>query len=249
MPRLVCDPFHFIRSCPRNLNLGCCKARMGTEASNSAACPGSLREHLSLICTICIKGSPRQFDALLIRLHQQSMLIFATIALGHQRLSSFNDCGDPRGAFFRVTLPRWKFLLELSLDCSKTIYFANVINGWSGIQRTELFPLLSAQCEGLRWSRLFDYTWFQHRGCFDNMTIYCLHQAFSNVNNLWRRHNIAENLNWNLSGFCWRTLYIEIKKDKMLFNLYHFFWITPFISNSVLHMHTTCYIIIHMNED
>ena len=28
----------------------------------------------------------------------------------------------------------------------------------TGIQRTELFPLLSAQREGLRWLRLFDYT-------------------------------------------------------------------------------------------
>jgi len=31
----------------------------------------------------------------------------ATIALSHPRLSPFNDCGNPHGAFFRVTLPRW----------------------------------------------------------------------------------------------------------------------------------------------
>jgi len=38
----------------------------------------------------------------------QSMLIFATIALGYpkSRLSFFN-CESPCGAFFRVTLPRW----------------------------------------------------------------------------------------------------------------------------------------------
>jgi len=41
---------------------------MGAEASNSA-CPGNLKEAVvSLICTICIKGPSRQFDAMLPRL-------------------------------------------------------------------------------------------------------------------------------------------------------------------------------------
>jgi len=40
---------------------------------------------VSLMCTICIEGLPRQFDALLVRLYQQSMLIFAMVALGHPK--------------------------------------------------------------------------------------------------------------------------------------------------------------------
>ena len=40
---------------------------------------------VSLMCTICIEGPPWQFDALLARLYQQSMLIFATIILDHPK--------------------------------------------------------------------------------------------------------------------------------------------------------------------
>jgi len=60
-------------------------------------------------------------------------------------------------AFFRVTLPRWHTGTFVGLlkpyilsQCHKRLI--------SGIQRTELFPLLNTQREGLRWSRLFDYT-------------------------------------------------------------------------------------------
>jgi len=58
---------------------------MGAEASNSAY-PGNLRERIFNVYEgICIKGPLRQFDALLACLHQQSMLIFATIALDHPK--------------------------------------------------------------------------------------------------------------------------------------------------------------------
>ncbi|KYM77646.1 hypothetical protein ALC53_11988 [Atta colombica] len=60
---------------------------MRAEASNSA-CPqrGHLSYLQSYLCTICIEGPPRQFDALF-DLHQKSMLIFATIVLGHPKLA------------------------------------------------------------------------------------------------------------------------------------------------------------------
>ena len=130
---------------------------MGAEASNSA-CPQRAFV-VSLMCTICIEGPPRQFDALF-GLHQKSMLIFATIALGHPKLAL--------ESFQRL---RKSSRCVLSSDSSSLIYWNlgllnifchNVIN-ISGIQRTQLFSLLSAQREGLRCSRLFDYTWF-YRG-------------------------------------------------------------------------------------
>jgi len=70
--------------------------------------------------TICIQDSPQQFDVLLARLHQQSMLIFVTIVLGHPKsaLEFFNNCRDPHGAFFRL------FLAGPLLDCSKAVYIA-----------------------------------------------------------------------------------------------------------------------------
>jgi len=72
---------------------------------------------------ICIEDLPWQFDTLLARLHQQSMLIFAMIALGHPKsaLEPFNEFSGPRGAFYRVTLPRWH---TGSLNYSKAVYFA-----------------------------------------------------------------------------------------------------------------------------
>jgi len=52
---------------------------------------------------------PRQFDALLARLHQQS-IIFATIALGYPK-SAFESFQWLRGSsVFWVTLPRWHIL-------------------------------------------------------------------------------------------------------------------------------------------
>jgi len=111
------------------------------------------------------RNSPRQFDALLARLHQQSILIFTTIVLviQNQRLSLFNDLRRVlanRGVFFRMTLPRWH---TRTFDYSNlwTIlkpYILLQCHKWliSSIQRTELFSLLSVQREGLRST--FDYT-------------------------------------------------------------------------------------------
>ena len=109
-------------------------------------------QRASLMCTICIEGPPRQFDALLARLHQQSMLIFATIALGH-----------PKSAFEPFQRLQGSSRCVLSSDSSSLAYWNlrwTVLKPYilpqrhkqwiSGIQRTELFPLLSARREGLR---------------------------------------------------------------------------------------------------
>ena len=108
-------------------------------------------QRASLMCTICIEG-PRQFDALLARLHQQSMLIFATIALGH-----------PKSAFEPFQRLQRSSRCVLSSDSSSLAYWNlrwTVLKPYilpqrhkqwiSGIQRTELFPLLSVRREGLR---------------------------------------------------------------------------------------------------
>ena len=130
----------------------------------------------------------------------------ATIALGHLK-----SVLEP---FQRL---RWSSQNVLSKDSSSLAYWNTFVRlFWSrifcqrhkrllsGIQITELFPLLSAQRKGLRWSRLFDYTphLVSTSRPFQNMIVYYKHQAFSDTNNnLWRRHNIAENLNLNFSGF------------------------------------------------
>ena len=74
----------------------------------------------------------------------------------NQRLSPFNDCEGPMMHSFE-----WLFadILEPSLDCSKAVCLLKCHKRLiPSIQRTELFPLLIAQREGLWWSRLFDYT-------------------------------------------------------------------------------------------
>ncbi|EGI63374.1 hypothetical protein G5I_08245 [Acromyrmex echinatior] len=91
-------------------------------------------------------------STLLARLHQQSMLIFATIALGH-----------PKSAFEPFQRLQGSSRCVLSSDSSSLAYWNlrwTVLKPYilpqrhkqwiSGIQRTELFPLLSARREGLR---------------------------------------------------------------------------------------------------
>jgi len=51
---------------------------------------------VSLMSTICIESLLRQFDALLARLYQQLMLIFATIALGHLKSALSTTAGSSR---------------------------------------------------------------------------------------------------------------------------------------------------------
>jgi len=134
---------------------------------------------VSLMCTICIEGPPRQFDALLARLYQQSMLIFATIAL------------SPKSA---LKLFQWRSLwCVLSSDSSSLAY-------WN-LRWTVLKPYILSQCHkrlilgiqrtvDLRYpknyfcywalsAKTFDdrssiilCTWIQHRGHFENMTVY-----------------------------------------------------------------------------
>ena len=158
MPRLVW-PFQLRskRSSPRDLNLGGQNRSRGEQFSLSWQPQRAFV--VSLRCMICIESSPQQFNALLARLHQQSTLIFATIALGHpkstlesfQRLRGFSRCVFLSDSF---SLTYWNLhwtVLKLYILLQ---HHNRLI---SGIQRTELFPLLSVQREGLRWSRLFDH--------------------------------------------------------------------------------------------
>ena len=132
---------------------------MGTEASNSV-CSGSLREHLlhlSLMCTICIESPPRQLTRRIVDslTPQQSILIFATITLGHPKsgLETFRGLDSLRGSSRCV----------LSSDSSSLAYWNLrwiVLKPYilpqrhkrliSSIQKTKLFLLLSAQRVGLR---------------------------------------------------------------------------------------------------
>ena len=57
---------------------------MGAEASLRLVLTASASV-VSLTCTNCIEDPLQQFDGLLARLHQQLMLIFATIVLGHPK--------------------------------------------------------------------------------------------------------------------------------------------------------------------
>ena len=128
---------------------------------------------VSLMCTICTKDPPRQFDTMLTRLHQQSMLIFATIALDHPKsaFEPFQWLGYLRCVLSSnsSSLAYWNLRWTILKP-----YILSQRHKWliSGIQRTELFPLLSAQREGLRWSRLFDYILHLVSTSFENMTVY-----------------------------------------------------------------------------
>jgi len=118
------------------------------------------------------------------------------------------DCGGPHGAF------EWLFLagiLELSLDCSKAVYFA-IINGWFRVSKESNYFRLSAQREDLRWSRLFEYT--PHLVSTSRpFWEYCWEWLFIRTIFLGRQEQplAAQYLNWNLFRFWWRTLYIAEK--------------------------------------
>ena len=59
--------------------------------------------------------------------------------------------------------------------------------------------------------------------------------AFSVANNFWQRHNTAKNLNWNLSGFWWRTIYTYYVMFPFIFLFLHFpFFLYLFFSFSLL---------------
>jgi len=87
--------------------------------------------HIFNKCMICIEDPPQQFDALLVRLHQQSMLIFATLALSYPKsaLEPFQ-----LRKFSLVRSFEWLFLagiLKLSLTILKPYIFCQHHNDWS----------------------------------------------------------------------------------------------------------------------
>jgi len=129
----------------------------------------------------------------------------------NQRLSPFNDCGNPRGVFFRVILPCWH--TGTFVD-SKTIYFVyahNVINGYSRVFKEPNYFRCwapSAKAFDDRGSSIILHTWFQHLGYFENMTTRSIRLSRTPTTS---GHNIAKNLNLNLFGFWWRILYIIVQ--------------------------------------
>jgi len=90
-----------------------------------------------------------------------------------QQLRGFSRCvlsSDSSSLAYWNQNLRWIVLKPYILSqCHKRLI--------SSIQRTELFPLLSAQCEGLQWSRLFDYT--PHFNIAAILRIWLEHQVFS----------------------------------------------------------------------
>jgi len=175
MPRLVCDSFNYA---PYIIVQGI-KSLLGSQNSldkNDVVWEPILNQMTRMSqCTILLKNiwpfGHHNFHPQLHYIYQNAQRLPWLIQ--NQRLSSFNNCGGPRDAFFRVTLPRWHTrTFELWIVLSY-IFCHNVNKLISGIQRIEIFPLLSAQREGLRRdSSIILRTWFQHRGHFENMTVY-----------------------------------------------------------------------------
>jgi len=131
-------------------------------------CRGSLREHLSLICTICIEGSPQLFDALLARLHQQSMLIFAMIALGHPKLAlkPFQWLQESSRCFRVISS------LEPLLDCSKTVYFHTTSNSWFRVKEPNYFRCWARRPSMIAALRLYSARSFNIATILRNLTVY-----------------------------------------------------------------------------
>jgi len=134
---------------------------------------GSLREHLLYLwCTNCIEGPPRQ---LLARLQSTIDANFRNDCSGSSEIKPLEPFQWLRGVFtmrrilssYSSSLAYWNLcwtvLKPYILPQCKWLIL--------GIQRTELFVLLSVQHEGLRWSIILR-TRFQHRGHFENMTVY-----------------------------------------------------------------------------
>jgi len=115
----------------------------------------------------------------------------------------FDHCRGLRGAFFRVTLPRWRTGTFVWLFWS-TI-FCHVINDWSQIsKKPSYFRWWSSSAKAFDncGSSIIFSAWCRHRGYFEFMTVYWKHQAYSiTKSDVWRKRNMEGNLNWNLSGF------------------------------------------------
>jgi len=106
----------------------------------------------SLMCMICIEDLPRQFGALLAHLYPQLMLIFATIVLDLPK-STLGFFRPLQGSLWCVlsndssSLAYWNFRLIVLKHYILSQHHKRLI---SDIQKTELFPLVIVQREGLR---------------------------------------------------------------------------------------------------
>jgi len=162
-----------ICSSPRDLNLDCWEIRMGAEQL------GLSWQHqrasvVFLMCTIYIEDSLRQFDALLARLHQQSMLIFATDCPGSSEINAW--ALSTTVGILAMRSFEWLFfagILEPSLNCSKVRKFdcSNILPQRQ-FKESNYFHCwaFSAKVFDDRGSSSILRIWFQHRGHFENMT-------------------------------------------------------------------------------
>jgi len=157
----------FIRNNPRDLNLGRWEARNRNRGQQLGLSWQQRACHIFNVYDLYRRCPPRQFDALLARLHQQSMLIFATIALVHPKsaLEPFQ--------WLAVRSFEWLFLagiLESSLDCF-AIFCHNVINNWSRVSKEPNYFRCwapSAKAFDDRGFSIILRIWFQHRSHLEN---------------------------------------------------------------------------------
>jgi hypothetical protein len=121
----------------------------------------------------------------------------------------FDDCVDPRGAFFRVTLPRWHTGTFVGLFWSRIS--CHVINGWSRVFKIRIISVAERPARRpLMIAALRIYSALGSNIATVLRIWLFTRSIFRTLTTTWRRYNIAENLNWNLSGFWLRTLYIVI---------------------------------------
>jgi len=199
---------------------------MGAEMSNSACQqPGSLRE----ICRIfnmydLYRRSSSAFRCIVGSLTPTIDANFRNNCPGSSEISVW--ILSVTAGILAVCSFEWLFLadiLEPSLDCSKAIYFVTICHKRliSGIQRIELFPFWASSAKAfdncgssIISPHLISTSWpFWEYDYLLEALGFLGQQA---LGFLWRRHNRAENLNWNLSGFWWRTFVLSTTMKKIL---------------------------------
>jgi len=153
MPRHVCDPFNYAPYVviSKGFKSGLLGGQNGSRGEQLGLSWQFQRASvISLMCTICIEDPPREFDCWLVYINNWCKLTDAFR----------KDC-HPKSALEPFQRLRGSSQCVLSSDFSSLVYWNlrwTVLKSYilphrhkqliSDIQRTELFPLLSAQCEG-----------------------------------------------------------------------------------------------------
>jgi len=109
VPRLVwLFQLRSIHSNPRDLNLDCWKARIPWTKTYQC-CQFWIKWLVWASALFCWKtyGLPDATVSIYGFITSITNAQQIGSSHGNQRLTPFNDCGDPRGVFFRVILPHW----------------------------------------------------------------------------------------------------------------------------------------------